>query len=615
MSAISILYKNKISRVIFLLPILFLSIYYGNESFSIADLRYINLRPLLNVFLPITVLLAALIVIYIREIPVKMNAIDFSLLAFTLFLVSNYGFRHESYNEILVLLSCVAVGAVLVKQVFLSDLPGRHFFRITLFGITGLGILEALYGQLQIFGIGRVNSVQSVVIGSFYYPGPFAIMVSSVLVFSCGVVLFREKIADNKWLVRLSMLFIMIAIPVIPSTQSRSAWMGLLAGLVFLVYARYKEELVQFFTDLKKGFLFFLSLAILAVLSVYGGYLLYSFKAESVHGRLRVWDIALRYFTHNPVTGIGHGQFKYEYGRMQREFIGDRINDLSIIPQTDYVKYVFNDFLQILMENGLVGLLLFSAYLFLALRNITSEAVREQPYLVSAIAAFGGILVSCLFSYPMEMPLVLTVFFLFGAIISFHARGAVFTVKTGSVLSDIVLLSAILFTLGLFQKEVVMTKGRATEWAQGGKLYEDRRFEEAIPHFETAIEMVPGDPEIPMAYGRALYMAGNYERSEYVLTEVANLVQDPMVYLNLGDACLEQGKYTLAEQAYKMSVSISPDRLYPRYRLARLYKQVGDTASARREVRNMLRLRVPVSSPASDSIRREMNRMLGARLK
>jgi len=612
MLSLSISHRNRAIKGLFLIFLLLFEVYLQQSIPSVTDFKYIDLRILLNVFIPVLIVLCALVFIYINEIPFRFNWIDLILNSFILFQIVNYQWRYDFYNDNLVLFCFAAAGGFLVKQLFSFERTREYLLNITLSAIISLGIFEVIYGQLQIFGITRITNVQSVVTGTFNYPGPFAILISSVLVFCVGVLIFpaNTKLFYNKTVVRLSAILVLISLPIIPSTQSRSAWVGLFAGLAFLFYTRYKENLKHTFRSIRKGFTFFMFLSMFVVISCYGLYLLYDFKSESVHGRLRVWDITFRYFADHPVTGIGHGQFKYEYGKMQSEFIGDRVNDLSIIQKADYVKYVFNDFLQILVENGLIGFFIFVTYIYLVLKNLRSEMAFKGPYLFPAIGAFGTILVSCLFSYPLEMPLILTVFFLFGNIISFYSGGTTLTVKTRSLLGNLVLLLGILLVLSLFQREIHTAKARGTEWAQAMKLYHEQRFDESITHFEAASRMIPGEPEMLMAYGRALYLAGNYQESEHVLKMAVGRIHDSMVYVNLGDAYFQQKKYALAEQAYLTSVSISPDRLYPRFLLANLYMQAGQVGLAKQVAKNALKIEAAVPSPASDSICTEMRKML-----
>ncbi len=603
---------SRVVRVLLLFCILFIGLYLQGEHLSVADLKGLNPRVLLNVFAPILLVLVTLVMIYVNGLSLRIGVADLLLIAFILFQIFNYLCRYDVYSEDLVLFSFAAVAALFVKQLFYHDRYGSTIIFFTSLVIILLGVFEVVYGQLQIFRMATITNHQAIVTGTFNYPGPFAILVSSVLVFCVGLLLFGDPSRSfyEKAIVGPALFFILITIPIIPATQSRTAWMGLIAGMGYLGYVRYRHQLTEAFQRLKKGSVFFLSLLLLSVAGTYGLYLLYDFKSASVHGRLRVWEMTLRYFADYPLFGVGHGQFKYEYGKIQSESIGDRINDQTVIYKADHVIYVFNDFLQLLVENGLVGFLLFAIYIYGVNRSFSREVTGKKPYWVSASGAFGVILISCMSSYPMEMPLIVTLFFVFGSMLSFYSDGRTYVLKGGLLQGGIVLLSAVLITWNVLLKEVFITKVRATDWSHALKLYHDHEFQRSVPYFQATCRHIPGEPEYLMAYGRALYLAGNYEESERILKMASDRIHDSILMANLGDAYFGQKKYDLAEQAYLSSISISPVRLYPRFLLVNLFMEKGDTVSAKREAAHLMRIKVPVPSPASDSIRAQMHKLL-----
>ncbi|HEX7898984.1 MAG TPA: O-antigen ligase family protein [Planctomycetota bacterium] len=88
-------------------------------------------------------------------------------------------------------------------------------------------------------------------------------------------------------------------------------------------------------------------------------------KSHSLHVRRAYWTAAGRVIAERPVGGVGLGNFEDHYARVK----GDVQQE---------TRHVHNDYLQVLAETGVVGLLAFAAFLGLGLRRACA-AEAEPP--------------------------------------------------------------------------------------------------------------------------------------------------------------------------------------------------------------------------------------------
>lgn len=119
---------------------------------------------------------------------------------------------------------------------------------------------------------------------------------------------------------------------------------------------------------------------------------------SSVGWRLDMWKIGLRMLADHPLTGIGSGQFRYNF----TEYLP---NYQLLPPGYEVISPLHNTFLAITVDLGVLGLVLFVAMLWLTLKTLW-QAQREfrangrQTMAETAMAvevALVGLLVSMLF--------------------------------------------------------------------------------------------------------------------------------------------------------------------------------------------------------------------------
>ena len=125
--------------------------------------------------------------------------------------------------------------------------------------------------------------------------------------------------------------------------------------------------------------------------------------------RLDIWQDSLRIFKENWVTGVGVGNFQYIF-----PLFDTGINKKSVL-------HAHNDYLEMLVEQGIIGFALFALSVLLALKNaftalLKTRKGRENAFAIASIIAISGFMVHGLFDFNFQVPSNAMYLFVFLAI-------------------------------------------------------------------------------------------------------------------------------------------------------------------------------------------------------
>ena len=139
------------------------------------------------------------------------------------------------------------------------------------------GMLEAVWGLLQMYGYEPSNHSLYALTGSFYNPGPYSGFLAMCLPLALHEWLKGEGIRKHLALVALVLMLI-----VLPSGMSRSAWLATLVASGYVLAVHHRGKLNRYKKVLVLGGLFLTVSAIGA----------YHWKKDSADGRLLMWKVA-----------------------------------------------------------------------------------------------------------------------------------------------------------------------------------------------------------------------------------------------------------------------------------------------------------------------------------
>ena len=491
------------------------------------------------------------------------------------------------------------------------------------------GIVQAVYGNLQLWGYYPSHHNFFRITGSFFNPGPFAGYLASVFPAVLGVFLFRirplsaidEKlyhaiirvgrcVSERFKLPQQSITscvagigLIVILLILIPS-QSRASWVSVIVASLTLLIIRY--PLIQW---LKKHSLFkrIALLLLLCVMLCAGFYELFRFKNDSAVSRLLTWKITGAMIAESPITGAGFDRFKAFYMTEQAAYF-EKAPDSPEAMLAGDTDYAFNEFLQHTAENGLTGLALMLSILTIAY-CVTSKPFNDLAWV--AKAGITGIAVFAFFSYPahvLPVKINLTLYLACLSSLAEKKTWQVRSIKFFPVQCAFILCMSFGIFVGFNYLHIDRAARKNWNWAY--RLYAAGNYSDCLSYFEKAWPILKSDGNYLTNYGKALSMADEHVQAIAVLQQAAIYYPNIVVYTALGDSYKALGKHIEAEKSYFTAWYMNPGRFFSKYLLAKLYDETGQTEKAVNTAQEILNKEVKIHSTAIDEMKKEMEEIL-----
>ncbi|GHT65358.1 hypothetical protein AGMMS50239_24940 [Bacteroidia bacterium] len=489
------------------------------------------------------------------------------------------------------------------------------------------GLVEAVWGLLQLYGFTASQHYLFKTTGSFFNPGPFAgyLAVTFPLALHYWVQGKRLKVQGKTlssfafYLLpcTLCLLTCIAILLVLPAAMSRASWLAVIAGSAVVLYKDYNKYITVFFNRTKpkvpfrettfgvsqfRGRGLVMLIAILLLFAASTG--LYYLKKNSADGRLLMWKTALRTATEHPL-GVGLGHFPDAYGETQAAyFASGRASETEELVAGS-PEYGFNEYLQIAVESGVTGLLLFLAMIVLAIRNYLKN--KQYGLLGSLIA----LLVFACFSYPFSvLPFPVVLCFLLAAAQVKTTEDTEGTEKNETRCPLCPLWLILFSTLSFFiiAKQYPVYKAYR-QWKHAQYFYHSGLYRDAGEEYARLYPYLNDRINFLFEYGRSLSNTGQYEEGNKVLHRAAQISCDPMLYSIMGKNYQAMKDYRQAETCFIRAARIVPNRLYPWYLLTKLYDEMGLPDKVRETAAVVLTKEPKVQSQAIKEMREEVKKL------
>lgn len=144
------------------------------------------------------------------------------------------------------------------------------------------------------------------------------------------------------------------------------------------------------------------------------------------------------------------------------------------------------------------------------------------------------------------------------------------------------------------------------QWASLQMFYHSERFDviaEASPMLFPALRH---DPQYLFEYGRSLHMIREYEKSNEILGLISKYTPDPMALNLMGNNYKALGESDLALGCYQLAHYYLPNRIYPLYLMARLYRDDGDEEAFLRIAVQIIDFDPKIESSATVELKKEI---------
>ena len=478
----------------------------------------------------------------------------------------------------------MALGVAYVALRLVIPFCGRAFTRLWWVGLCAAGGYELWTGFMQLAGREASRHHLFDVTGTFFNPGPYAIFVAVVLAVSVAWWYRHGEAFAGRgrwsrvgaWSVAAVAVF---CFPVLVATWSRTAWVAVAVAAACLLWKAHR----------RMG-LWGMGVAVCACVAAY------FLKQGSADGRLLMTMVAGRAWAGEWLCGHGLGGYAQAYGAAQEAFCGARPGSpLSVVAGSP--EYAFNGVLGVGVEQGVLGAV---PALVLGLWSLAVLCRRGE------VSAYGWLvlLVSSLFSYPFALWPFLSLAVAWVALaVSLEAGTAeVRWWKRTAVWPVVAAGGWCVWNLS----DDTARRVEAYEEFRRVRGIQDVAF---LEDYRKKYEDLKAYPDFLFTFGTALREAGRYNESNAMLRQGTRVSCDPVFYTLMGNNYRDLGAVAEAESAYRKAFGMLPGRMYPLYRLMKLYEAEGQMRKAEEMARQIIAFRPKVDSPAVREMKSEAKKL------
>ncbi len=272
-------------------------------------------------------------------------------------------------------------------------------------------------------------------------------------------------------------------------------------------------------------------------------------------------------------------------------------------------EYAFNEYLQIGLEQGIIGLALFMT----CLGSIVYKGIKNKRY-----ACCGGIIALAIFafsSYPLQLPEFWVVLIFLGVMCVTPNPYQIQKDETEPSHNEwykrIFFIGVAILGITLFwtQKDYYRAYQK---WDRAQMFYNNKAYTAALEEYGPLYPLLKHKPEFLFEAAQSLSKTGQYEKANEYLERAVLLSSDPMLYYVMAknEQCL--GEYRQAEKHLLHAIDILPERIYPYYLLMNLYTELSyfQPAKLKMAIDSVLTKKPKVESSAIKEMKEKARSML-----
>ena len=415
------------------------------------------------------------------------------------------------------------------------------------------------------------------------------------------------------------------------ASGSRASWLATLGAILFLLHRlrnkfghklhelhkTYSYLFVKFVAISKRRLpQYFLAAGLLVLLVFFSKYL-YDLKKDSADGRILIAKVSIKMVKDAPVFGNDMTGFRAGYMNHQADYFLAH-PDSPYLMNADDVQVPFNEFLKILIEQGIIGLLLFFCVLYCLFKKEIPENAcsHERITIMQSVILF--ILIFGLFSYPFDkLPFI--VLFVFSLAILSQNRNPVFSVclfrpfapsPFRAILSlkrhyvRIPLLLALCFVSLKIAGDAHSYAKSCRTWNRA-LMYFASDTEESLSQLEKLYPDLENNPVFLTTYGKTLSFGKHYREAVIVLEKAVKRQPLSASYIELGKSYEAEGFPQKALAWWKQAELMVPARFTPLYLTMKLHFKNREYEQAQECAGQLLTKKIKINNPEIGLMKRE----------
>jgi O-antigen ligase/Flp pilus assembly protein TadD len=299
--------------------------------------------------------------------------------------------------------------------------------------------------------------------------------------------------------------------------------------------------------------------------------------SDSIEFRIQTWGGALSAFVDKPLMGHGQGSFSSVYPGFRPQAAM-----ASQVQHSYEVTHPENWILQLLDESGLLGLAALVLFLALLLRPLWAAAMKGEAMALALMLSFAGSLICNLASLDLFLPSTFFFFTLLAALAMRRYGGTAAGIGIQAEPYAALMLSACLLFLASFPALQALAHWRASaDLLTGRSLSQAGRFDEAVTHYDAALQGDPLNTEALYFKGASLLDSGKPADALASFDELQGLAPDfVLVHDKRARAYRALGQAEHAEAEWARQLQLDPWMLPAVQDLSALYASQGKLAQA-----------------------------------
>lgn len=525
-----------------------------------------------------------------KQVKLQITTWDLATFAYLIYNILNTYFRSsgETYHGETYLATAYLYLFILVRFSN-TEIEVQH--KLILLLIT-FGVFNLCISVLQLIQVLPVFNKGFLITGAFINPSQLAGFLALIL----PLCLVASEVDIRRQLLfrGISLAFLLTIL----LTGSRAAILAI--ALVFGFQYFTKLKYANWLKNLKGRA--FISIAIALCL-----YFFYIVRQDSANGRLLIWKIGCRMIADAPILGGGIGFVKSNFNLYQGEYFkaGEGTTYAKMLASNNV--YMFNEYIRIFVESGIIGFLLFSVMILTSLRT---RNVREDYTILyrSLLRVMGILAIFSLFSYPFATIPIHGLFLVCLALIQTCKSGRRDVITLNSSLVQILTIPIICITI--FLTYTVFKNIRSVYVWRKAALVTNTPSSTTLSIYRKIMPSLSNNPDFLLTYGSALCENGLYKDALPVLNKVKTYRNDNILYCQIASCHVGLSQDSLVVLNYETAANMVPFALTPKFLLFDFYRSTNREKLARSVAQEILRTPVKIQTIKAGAIREEAQRFL-----
>lgn len=511
-----------------------------------------------NIMLYLYSVIGSIVILYLSTSRIKLKAIDILCLVYFIYNLLWLLVTSKTKNiETIYLFFFLAMLYINIRNI------SSIYYKYILYSFPFIVISHFIYYICWENPYYFLYEHKGVFTGFLHNSGLWGEFVAMTLICNIGLIHLNKKSKKTSTL----LIFVSFIVSfMLYESDSRASWLSFAIGILTFFSPLIIKHLPKSII-IRTG-----SLLILICLCTYLISGLYSYKKDSADGRILIWKISLEMVKDKPILGYGFDGFRKNYMNYQAAYLQEKQLPETINNLADDNHHAFNEFLRIIIEQGIIGVII----LFIFLTTIGYTIYKYKLYIDTVsrtiISCLTALLFFSFFSYPLSTFHInaLIVILLAGLACSSQDT-PIWKLQIRSI-SLIIPYSIIFFISSVY----LFSYSKAnSDWLNTLKgVYTNDNI------LEEARKKLSGNPYFLSTYGKYLNKKKRYSKAVSILSQSIKEYPSYYTVMELGISYKAQKKYTEAMHCFYKAMHMIPHKIKPLYFIMELYYDQKDYKSA-----------------------------------